>query len=325
MTAGLHDRFRDAADLLAGALAEPRRRDPGRRDRRRVLPRRLHGERGGPDQARGQRPARRARRRAAQRLHPRRRRRPAARACSSTSIARWRSPGARPPPARSTTWRPASRCAAVEAAVLAARGEDTRADRRGRSTPRRSRWRARSRSATAGPTTHDRARAVARAARSPARAPAAWSAPSADRAARRRRSRRATAAHGRPASSVGGHVHGDLARDPAELRAAALGGARRSHWGRARCRGRGAAVSGRPGATASSSASACGVVARRPGDVDHDQPGRHDLGRVAREVAARLADRRAGSRRPTPRRRRAGTSSAPRRPRRRPRDPCPSA
>ena len=47
VTAGLHDRFRDAADLLAGALAEPRRRDPGRRDRRRVLPRRVHRERGG--------------------------------------------------------------------------------------------------------------------------------------------------------------------------------------------------------------------------------------------------------------------------------------
>ena len=38
VTAGLHERFRDAAELLAEALAGPRRRDPGRRDPRRVLP-----------------------------------------------------------------------------------------------------------------------------------------------------------------------------------------------------------------------------------------------------------------------------------------------
>ena len=177
-----------------------RRRDPGRRDPRRVLPRRLHGERGRAAQARGQRPARRARRRAAERLHPRRRRRPAARARSSTSTARWRSPGGRPPPGALDDVAPGVTRAVVEAAVLAARGEDRRADPARPSTPRRSRWRARWRSATAGPSTRA-ARDVRRTRSSIARAGAS-SIVSPERGSRgeARRSRMATAAHGRPAS-----------------------------------------------------------------------------------------------------------------------------
>ena len=162
-----------------------------------------------------------------------------------------------------------------------------------------------------------------RAARSRARAPAAWSAPCADRAARagaRAWPRRPMAG---PASSAGGHVDGDLARDPAELRAAALGvhgdrvgivrvvGVAAQHQRAARARRR----PRRPAPAAWWRAA--------PATLDDDQPGGQDLGARRARGSGRTRDRRAGSRRPRPRRRRAGTSSAPRRRRRRPRGPCP--
>ena len=153
------------------------------------------------------------------------------------------------------------------------------------STTRRSRSRTRSSSAIAG-TRLLTLGVRAPAARWRARAPAAWSAPCADRAARRaaragrRRptaSRRRAPAPGRPRPRA---APSPVRTPPSAWTAIALGscslsGSRRRVSGR---RARRLLVGQR-----------LGVVARGPGDARDDQPGLDDLGGVARQVAAGLA------------------------------------